>query len=271
VLISYAPYLSIFFSRLILSSVHGTWVSRPVFSDLYTMVWRFSNAPVTTVFYLILLFSALIVYLVQYIKSRVTFTGTTRVMLIWFFLPYFLMFLVSFKVPMFLDRYLVFLSFGFYFLIGLSISYMGKKKRIFFSLSILSIILMAGTFNPDVDNKRRIREVVQIINRLKTNESVVLICPAWLELGFTYYYNQVYFQDYKNLRENLKKEKIFPVNSVNEVDTSVYRKASNIIYFEEWATLVDKENLIYNGLKGRFKSVEEYKIYENFMIYNFTP
>jgi len=58
VMISYIPYLSIFISRFLLTSTHGTWVPQPVLSDLYKMVWTFSNVPVTTVFFLFLLISA---------------------------------------------------------------------------------------------------------------------------------------------------------------------------------------------------------------------
>jgi len=63
---------------------------------------------------------------------------------------------------------------------------------------------MAITFRPYEDNKRRVKEVVQTINKLKTRESVVVICPSWLDLGFVYYYNQGYFKDYKNLKRNFK-------------------------------------------------------------------
>jgi uncharacterized membrane protein len=49
----YLPYIYIFFSRFTTTVSHGTWVPAPVFSDLYTMAWRFSNAPVTTVCFLV--------------------------------------------------------------------------------------------------------------------------------------------------------------------------------------------------------------------------
>jgi hypothetical protein len=271
VVISYIPYLPIFLSRFLLTSTNGTWVPKPILSDLYKMVWKFSNVPVTTVFFLFLLFSSFIIGIIRYIRSGVSFPYATTVILIWFFLPYFLMFLISFKIPMFLDRYLVFISIGYYFLIGISVSYLGRKKWIFYTLSFISILMMAVTFKPDADNKRRVKEVVQTIKKLKTKESLVVICPSWLDLGFTYYYNQDLFRDYKNLKGNLIKEKIFPVNDISQIDTAIYLKASNVIYFEEWATLVDKENQIYNNLSRRFSKQEQYKIFESFTIYNFIP
>ena len=277
VMISYIPYLSIFISRFLLTSMHGTWVPQPILSDLYKMVWKFSNAPVTTVFFLFLLFSAFIMFIVRYIRSIVSLSNktsdtksdTTSVIFFWFFLPYFLMFFISFKIPMFLDRYLVFISFGYYFLIGISVSYLGRKKWIFYTLSFISILMMAVTFKPDADNKRRVKEVTQIIKKLKTKESLVVICPSWLDLGFTYYYNQDFFRDYKNLKKNLIKEKIFAVNDISEINSTIFSKASNVIYLEEWATLVDKDNQIYKKLSSHFSKQEQYKIFESFTIYNF--
>ena len=271
VFIAYLPYLSVFISRFVLTSGHGTWVPRPVFSDLYKMVWKFSNVPVTTVFFLFLLFSAFIFYTFQYFQNKKTVSGMTAVILTWFFLPYLLMFILSFRIPMFLDRYLVFISFGYYFLIALSISHISSRKWIFYVLSLISVILMAATFNPDADNKRRMKEVVETVHKLKSEGSVVLICPSWLDLGFTYYYNQEYFRDPKNIKENLNRENILPLNDISQLDTARLPRASNVIYFEEWATLVDKENRICEYLRSRFRTEESYKIYESFTIYNFTP
>jgi mannosyltransferase len=269
VIVLYIPYLSMFISRFWLSSSHGTWVPKPIISDLYNMVWRFSNAPVTTVCFLITLFTAFIIYLTRYKKDRESCQTTSAIILIWFFLPYIFMFLISFKIPMFLDRYMVFISLGYYLLIAMSVSYLGKKRWVYCILSIIVISLMVVTFTPHEDNKRKVKEVVQTINKLKTNESVIVICPEWLNLGFVYYYNQEYFKDYKNLKKNLNKEGIFSINNINQIDTSLFAGASNVIYLEEWASLVDKENQILKHLRSRFGTRRQYKGYEPFTVYHF--
>jgi hypothetical protein len=129
--------------------------------------------------------------------------------------------------------------------------------------------MMAFTSHPDIDNKRRIKEVVQTITNLRTQDAVVIICPAWLDLGFSYYYNQDYFYQYKDLRMILNREKIYPVNSLTEIDTVLLTRSQNVIYFEEWALLVDKNNDILKYLKDHFKPEKSYHIFESFNIHHF--
>jgi len=126
------------------------------------------------------------------------------------------------------------------------------------------------SFRPQEENKRRVKEIVQTISKLKTEESVVMICPSWLDLGFVYYYNQGYFKDYNNLKKNLSKEGIFSINNIGQIDTALLTRAANVIYLEEWATLVDKENQIIEQLKGRFGTQKEFKGFEPFKIYSFS-
>jgi len=269
VIVLYAPYLSVFFSRFWMSSTHGTWVPKPSISDLYNMVWRFSNVPVTTVCFLIILFAAFILYLTHRKKTESCQTNSALV-LIWFFLPYLFMFLISFKIPMFLDRYMVFTSIGYYFLIAIAVSSLGKKRWVFYILSFTVVFLMAVSFNPQEDNKRRVKEVVQTVKSLKTKESVIVICPSWLDFGFVYYYNQGYFKDYKNLKRNLNKDRVFSINNIDQIDTALLARAINVIYLEEWATLVDKDGLILKYLKSRFGTQQEFKGFEPFKIYSFS-
>jgi hypothetical protein len=269
VIVLYIPYLSVFISRFWLSSTQGTWVPKPIISDLYNMVWKFSNAPVTTVCFLVILCAAFLIYLINVIKKKRSIQNTLIITLTWFLLPYLFIFFVSFKIPMFLDRYMVFVSIGYYFLIAMSVSYLAKKGWIFYILSFIVILLMAVTFNPREDNKRNVKEIVKTINTLKSKETIVVICPEWLDLGFAYYYNQEYFRDYKNLKRNLNGERIFSINSIAQIDTALLARASNIIYLEEWATLVDKDNLILKYLMSRFRTQHQYKGYEPFTIYYF--
>ena len=267
--ILFLPYFSIFISRFRIASLKGTWLAPPVISDLYNMVWRFSNVPVIAVFFLSILLLALLKYLWKGGRSEFT-SSNVKILFTWFFLPYLLMFFVSFKIPMFLDRYVIFISPGFYLLVAISISYLMKPAKWFYIFGLGSVCLMAVTFTPNVDNNRRIREVVEKVKELKKDNSIVYICPEWLDLGFTYYYNNNYFRQYKDYREKLGSENIFPINSAAQMDTNRIRSSSRVIYFEEWATLVDKDTLIYKALSKRFRHHESYKIFESFQVHEFT-
>ena len=268
VILFYFPYFFVLIPRFHSTAVHGTWIPKPIPEDLYNMVWKFSNAPVTTVIFLLIMLVGTILFFFGKVNAgiRIHF----KIILIWFFVPYFMMFLISFQIPMFLDRYLVFVSIAYYLLIANSIEIIGRKRWTFFLTATVAIGSMILTFKPNVDNKRRMREAVQTINSFKTKESAIVICPSWLDLGFSYYYNQNYFIDYKDLKKNLTNEMIFPVNGIGELDTVKVNSAKNIIFFEEWATLVDKDELISRYLENHFPVIEKVKVYESFTITNFS-
>jgi mannosyltransferase len=180
------------------------------------------------------------------------------------------MFIVSFKIPMFLDRYLIFISPGFYLLIGVSFSYLLRSPKWYYIIGLGLVCMMFVTLTPNTDNKRRIREVVEKVKELKQDNATVFICPEWLDLGFTYYYNNNYFRQYKEYREKLRSENIYPINSVAQIDTNLIKSCNRVIYFEEWATLVDKDSLIYKKLSKKFPYHSSFKIYENFHVHEFN-
>ena len=269
-LLAYIPYFPVLISRYSSSAVSGTWVSPPVISDLYTMLWRYSNAPVATVFMIGVLGIAALLWLFRLVKGQNQTSPDSKVLLIWFLIPYLAMFLISFIMPVFLDRYTVFISIGYYLLVALALDSLPEKNRIFTAVSAMAILLMAVTFSPDLDNKRRLKEATGRIESLKGPGTAVIICPSWLEYGFAYHHQQDIFRDYRNLRKRLNACGIYPVNGLDELDSNLLNKASSVIFFEEWATLVDKKNRILSSLSGTFPFRKEEKVYENFNIHLFS-
>jgi hypothetical protein len=265
----YLPYFPILLRRFSASS-GGTWVPMPLVSDLYTMVWRFSNVPVMTVFFLLLFLAASIKYLIKRQHVNENVTSSQKVLLAWFLIPYFAIFLMSFKLPMFLDRYLIFISIAFYLLVGQAIVYLsGSKKSLFYILSFIGVGGMLLTFHPNQDNHRRLKQAVEIIKNLKDKETTVFICPEWLDLGFTYYYNQEYFKDYGNLRSDLNKMAVFPVNHPDQVPDSILKKYGSVILFEEWPEVVDKSNDLLKEFSDRYSTPMVFKVPEAYKIYYF--
>ena len=265
----YLPYFPVLISRFYASS-GGTWVSPPVISDLYTMVWRFSNVPVVTVFFLLLFTAALVKYLMEGRHLSEPLFPFQKVLLVWFFFPYFLIFIVSYKLPMFLDRYLVFLSVAFYLLIGQSILYIcGSRKILYYSLSTLAIGGMLLTCLPNLDNHRRLKKVVEIVQILKDKDTPVIICPEWFDLGFTYYYNQKYFRDYGNLRLDLQHELIFPVNHPEQISKNIIDRSASLILVEEWPEVADKNNEVLKKISDKFSFSRGMNLPETYKIYYF--
>ncbi len=269
-LFCYLPYFPVLFGRFYASS-GGTWIFPPIISDLYTMVWRFSNVPVMTVFFLLLFTAALVKYFRTGRNISEHLSPFQKVLLVWFFVPYLFIFLISYKLPMFLDRYLVFVSVSFYLLVGQSIVYIyGSRKVLFYILSVLAVGGMLLTFHPNLNNHRRLKKVVEVIYHLKQKDTPVIICPEWFDLGFTYYYNQEYFRDYGNLKLKLQNELIFPVNNSEQIPKRIIDGSTSVILLEEWPEVADKNNEVLKKISGRFSFCREIKIPEAYKIYYFT-
>jgi len=268
-LILYLPYFPVLFSRFH-ASTGGTWVPPPLISDLYTMIWRFCNVPVVTVFFLLLLLAALMKYLVRRDPLK-NISPFQKVLLVWFLVPYLAIFLFSFKLPMFLDRYLIFVSCAFYMLVGQAIVYIsGSRRMLSYILSAIAAGGMLLTFHPNLDNHRRPKKVAEIIHDLKMKGTPVLICPEWLDLGFTYYYNPGYFRDYGNILMDLQNELIFPVNHPEQIPKNIIASSTSVILLEEWPEIVDKNNDVLNYISARFPVCRIIKIPEAFRIYYFS-
>jgi uncharacterized membrane protein len=265
--LGYTPYLPMLLFRYQLMSTLGSWVQKPVFSDLYTMVWRYSNLPLTTVFFLLLLGAGTGVYLYRKIRHRRSPGPNTEAIMIWFFVPYLLMFLVSFRQPIFLDRYTVFISTGYYLLVAHSVDLITRSGRVALVFSALAVVLMVIGFTPNVDNKRRIREAVGLVRSAENPATAIVICPSWLEYGFAYHYDRELFRDYGRFRTRMNENRIFPVDSLSQLNKFDLRPYDRIIYFEEWAKWIDKEEMILKRLDSTFLKVGETRIYENFMIH----
>lgn len=107
-LLTMLPMAGTVLSRAGSSLGHGTWVEAPPWDEPYSMIVRWSNAPVVAVLFLIIILWALV-------RKR---GSSMAIGLLWCGLPLIGMFLISFFFPMYIDRYLLFASIGFYLEIG---------------------------------------------------------------------------------------------------------------------------------------------------------
>ena len=176
VLIGFSPYGLIFLGRMGQSVAHGTWVPPPVPEELYNMLWRWSNAPVIAI-----LFTLLIALASYFVRPH---SPAFRTALIWSIAPLLGMFAISYIVPMFLDRYLVYAAPGFALLIALSIDLMpvGAKSRS--GLAVLAIGGIAATFNPGAKSVRQPSRVVQAVEARCPQPCSLRITPSWYWLNY---------------------------------------------------------------------------------------
>jgi 4-amino-4-deoxy-L-arabinose transferase-like glycosyltransferase len=272
VLILYMPILYFVTFRFTESVTNGTWISPPEgIGDLYIMLWKFSNMPLTTVIALVIIVAVLIKLFVQ--KEFKNISVNRKIIFIWFWAPFLFMFIISFKIPIFLDRYLIFLSIGYYLFLGICADYLFTDPKYKFIAPAVLVMSFIITFNPNVDNKRHVKETVAKIRNLKEDKTAVLVYPSHFVLNFSYYYNPSIFKDYDNefvynkMFANLRKENIFALNNTNQINLDGY---SHIIYLDAAGKFSMPDKSLITSLEKGYHLNSTSRFYEIFIVYEFV-
>ena len=151
------------------------------------------------------------------------------VIIAWFAVPFIGMYIVSFWVPMFHDRYLMHTVGGFMLLLAagsLSVVSIPVVKWIFPALLVLVI---AATSSRNIDNGRHTKEAVAMVQALRDSNTRVVMYPKYRIFGYAYYFNKERFQDYDSeygyykVLEGFKEENLYGINQYSEarIDSTV--------------------------------------------------
>lgn len=232
--------------------------------------WEFTSKTIPMIAYLVFMVGVLSFSLISKTASIYT-----KVIAVWFLAPLLIMFVVSFKVPMFLDRYLIFVTGGFYLLLAIGVNYLDLPKT--FNVGLLLVLLLGITFETNVDKKRNVSETIQKVKELKTANTVVYMCPDYFDINFAYYYNRQYFKDIdypetkKKLYNHLSTEKIFPINGAGQLDTTLFKTAEKVIYIDAAADFAYPANNIKTTLDANMMMVNDYFFSEIYHVYEYKP
>ena len=271
----YFPNILIYIKRIIDSSSNGTWVKPPSgIESLYNMLWQFSNKPVVTVVVILVFIASTIKYFIEgKYQNRTNYN--VKFISFWFIFIFFFMFGISFWIPMFLDRYLMPSAIGFYILLAIAADSLIKKRYFEYIIPCLVCLLFIFTTEPNITNKRNVKETVEKINMIKTEKAAVYFCPSWFEMNFTYYYNKNCFEKYnekvikKNIYKCLNDENIFPIDNQNQIDFGMLEGFKKIIFLDAAADFSFPKNGILQKLEGKYQLEKKYFYNEIFNIYEF--
>jgi mannosyltransferase len=275
--LSYIPILMIFLHRMGTSTSQGTWVAPPGVTEVYGNLNRFLNDRINTaVLILVLGSSFFLLFKKQLIPEKLKELWNNiyfKITFIWFVVPYLFMFLISFKYPMFIDRYILYTSIPFYLCIAIALSFfqINSKYAILAASVFLASMLITIQLNPD--NNRRLKEVADLVRSLKTNNTLVLLAPDYAYMGFAYHYNLDYFMKAPETIHLLQSENIFPVfdsNAANSLLDSSTFQSKDCIYIQAGTEFVDPENAIFNSLSSRYKHNKMTHVFEIYNIYYFS-
>ncbi|HNW71272.1 MAG TPA: glycosyltransferase family 39 protein [Bacteroidales bacterium] len=275
-MLAYIPNALILWQRFSISVEQGTWVRQPEFTELYGNLNRFMNSRMVMAAMLVIA----VIYIVLLIRNKQFShkikaffrTPSSRILLIWFVFPYLTMFFLSFWAPMFLDRYIIYISISFYLLIALFLATFTQYKHVKLVSTIVLLLLMALNLNLAPDNNRRVEQLVQTVNELRTQhpQSIIIISPEYSHLEFTYHYNIDYFKDYKNTKALLKADGIFPMRGLTSTD-KMNIKNKEVIFVDCGTDFAFGENTILNELNASHEVTMNIPVFEIYQIYLFMP
>jgi len=182
-----------------------TWLTSPEgIVDIYNMLWKFSNKPLPTVLILTLFFLGLI-QLLRRKNFKLNFSTTH----LWLSFPvlFLLIFFISFKVPLFLDRYLSIVILSFYLFVAhvLVITFRSKTSFLL-SLSILSISFLV-TKQIYVDNNRHLDTLTRQVKDLRVKNQKIIVSDLQLLPAMSYYFDPNSFFNNTEVRSELFQRK----------------------------------------------------------------
>jgi len=274
-LAGYSPYVSVFLHRFSESASKGTWLSPPDgINGLYTMLWNFSNQPIVVVVCILLLGAGL---LHVFWKSSVPLSDGARVVLVWFLVPFVLMFGLSYAVPMWLDRYLVFITPAYYLSLALMADRLFKDVKHYAMVTGVLVLLFLVTLKPDVSNERDIRSAVIKMKELRAEfpDANVFVCPDWTALGVLYYWDRACFgqptgiENFKaNVHPCLIEDGLYPVAGVGAIESQRLDTNAHAIYLDAAADFSYPTNGIADWLHRSFDQCERFEYPEIFKVYH---
>jgi hypothetical protein len=191
-------------------------------------------------------------------------------------IPLFLIFLVSTKVPMYLDRYVSFCLPFFYMSLGGLILLMGKKRFWLGAFLVMSFFYI--TAHRVIPEKRQVRTLVNEMKRMGTDvNTVFVICPDYFDLNILYYWNQEKFRQWgeqnvsnEGMVNDLVNEQIWAVRDSIDLSSLLDNSAlTKLVYLDASADFSIPGNGISEWLQKHFNKKTEQEIPEHFWLRSF--
>jgi mannosyltransferase len=223
----YLPHILVVVRRMTDSFSQGTWLHSPDgLVSLYNMLWSFSNFPFITVSAIILLASALFIV----IKNR----GYNHInpnmvlIIIWFVFAYLGMFFISYFVPMYLNRYLIYALPAYYILLIACIDFLFRRKMANTVVCVYFVVSFASIMELNPNKHQHVEKAMNWIRKFKDDKTLVFYCQRDLFPQLIYNYNRSYFASIFDSREYYLMDSLSHADNIYHLgDVSVFPKLSN--------------------------------------------
>ncbi|MDL2314845.1 glycosyltransferase family 39 protein [Bacteroidales bacterium OttesenSCG-928-C19] len=269
--VGYLPMLFVLVPRFFESASKGTWLGPAYLNDLLYILKLFvNNDSFKKIFALIFVIAGII----HLIKTRnIKIPTNTFIISAWFLIPFCTMFIVSherffYTIPMFLDRYMIHTSMPFYILAAIALASIGETipyKKISICIYALFGILMISSMRWPYDGNK-MPEIVQLVNKHKTDKTVIYLAPQYYILNFCSNYDYSYFKNvpdekpFENLLEKLAENNIYGIYTSHELRKELLAENDRVIYIDLAAKVLYPNNAIIDSLQTTVKSSEKFII-----------
>lgn len=244
---TFLPMAPSFIKQFFISS-KGTWLlphsNHEYFDKLCLLL---NNIYVLIIIVIILLAGIINMLLVKSPKKMIS--RELIILFLWWFIPYTIMFLVSKKMPMFTDRYVLYNSIGLYLFIAAALDLMyNQRQLIVISQFILVLMFTQLNVNSRNINYSKLQNSVNFVKSKVNDNPLIIIYPGWFSTNFMYYYNQSIYKDFTHYDSLLLKNNIFPVNNLTEAKQKLEKNKNKHVIYVRGDLYYNKYNGIYNFL-----------------------
>lgn len=260
----YAAYLPILWTRFMASTGTGTgWLQKPGAEAWYNMIWSFTNKPVIAVACI-----CLVVLIPAWLKLFRTLKPSPdeKVMVLLFWVPFFGLWSASQHVPMYLDRYIIFASIGFYFSLLFIVSRL-KYSKVLMTGLVLGFIL---TFKPSAGHNSEVRQMVDHLKEHRRDDQLILIAPEWNLLEFAYHLDREVFADHANMAQRMKGLGIHAMHDGDELIRTLAGFPEEAIYIDAYNSSTEMSRSMIKELTDRYSVHHQDRQFERYIIHRFS-
>jgi hypothetical protein len=166
---------------------------------------------------------------------RPALTAYERVCLLFFPGAVVGMLVLSFGVPMFLDRYLIFTAPALHLLTARALERMfpAALPRRLATVGVLAVLVVG--YQPVFDRHWHMPELVRQVRARQRPGTQVYMYPQWDDLGFCFYYDRAAFRlgpDRERMRARLAQSNVYPIVQLTAVDSARLRRARHVLVLE---------------------------------------
>lgn len=254
----YAPMWVVMIRQLLISG-KGTWVEPPHIRDFYVEIGGMLNGMVA--FKVIMVLIAAVAIYHYYVAPGIrVLTRNHLYLLVLFVVPYGVLFLVSFKMPMFLARYFLFVSADLFLLVS-ALLWSFSRNIGKFRIVPLLILLAVSFASLKVLSKeiyyREVKQAIAHVNELKKGATLVIVHPNPAQLEYAYYNNRDAFTHPAMFDSLMRSSNILPIWGLNELKEHISEFSfQRIIYFQDGSSYYDANNRVYHYLDSVYTKVD---------------